>query len=208
MEPTNEAGASGAKSMTLYYAIGGLIVLGGVAYLFLGGNAAVPTTNSSKTDDDAKKEVAAPAEKKSLRALLGMSESVTCAFAADDPQAGKSSGTVYVAGGKMRGDFTAVLPTGGKKVESHMIVDGDMTYIWSPEGMGRGMKMRMPAVSAEPGANAAAEPAEGAPSWDAAYDYRCSAWTPDSAKFTPPSDVEFMDMEAMMKDMGGMKMPM
>lgn len=206
MEPMNGMGA--AKSATLYYAIGGVVVLCGAAYLFWGGHGdRIVTREDAAMRNDQEMETVLSTEKKSLRALLGMTESVACDFAVEDPHAGKSSGTVYIAGGKMRGDFSSVPPVGGKTIESHMIIVDDTTYVWSPEGMGYGMKMHVPEAS-DAAVNTTPS-SDGAPNWDAAYDYHCSSWTADSAKFALPTGVEFTDMEAMMRmqGVGGMKMP-
>jgi hypothetical protein len=39
---------------------------------------------------------------------------------------------------------------------------------------------------------------------DTKYDYTCNAWSADSTLFTPPTNVIFNDMSAMMQQMEGM----
>lgn len=95
----------------------------------------------------------------------------------------ESSGTVYVGGGKMRGDFsTVVAALGGKAVESHMISSEGYVYTWS-DLMPQGVKMKVDASGEAPAQ-------QGMDAYTA-VDYRCSPWSVEESRFTVPSNVTF-----------------
>src|ERR1035437_9338850 len=60
----------------------------------------------------------------SLKDLLSKGIAQSCTFSSD-----ASSGTVYVSSGKVRGDFGTTVD--GNVTKSHMIVDGNTSYIWT-----------------------------------------------------------------------------
>lgn len=102
-----------------------------------------------------------------------------------------TNGTVYVSGGKVRGDFTSKTASAGA-VESHMISDGASVYVWSSM-MPTGIKMKATQ-------NAPTDQPQGSQQdfYNQNYDYKCAAWTEDSAQFTLPTGITFNDMSGMM----------
>lgn len=102
-----------------------------------------------------------------------------------------STGTVYVSGGKMRGDFKSDVNAVGTNmsVESHMISDGEFMWSWS-NMMPSGFKMKI---------DQTATPSNGA--GQGAFDanmklaYDCDPWTPDASKFTLPSAITFTEIK-------------
>lgn len=128
----------------------------------------------------------------SIKSLLGIGKNVTCDITYPD---GNGSGTTFIADKKMRGDFTMMVDK--KEMENHMIQDGDTTYFWSGT---QGTKMKIDdSVKVSP------SPATGQQSQGADInkdvDYKCSSWSVDNSKFTPPADVSFTDMSALMDKM-------
>ena len=105
---------------------------------------------------------------------------------------GATKGSVYVSGGKMRGDFEMTSQAG--TIESHMIRDGEYIYVWS-SAMPMGMKMK--ATAAEQPSSPTAQPS---PSdiYAQNHNYNCKPWSGDSSKFELPAGVTFNDMSAMM----------
>ncbi|MBP9855862.1 MAG: hypothetical protein KBC48_00935 [Candidatus Pacebacteria bacterium] len=97
----------------------------------------------------------------------------------------ESNGTVYVAGGKLRGDFVS---TGGASANTHVIVDGDNVYTWI-DGMGMGVK-----VATDSAAGASAQQAV---SMNQKLNYDCTNWSVDASVFTRPSGITFSEPGAM-----------
>jgi len=94
-----------------------------------------------------------------------------------------SSGTVYVADGKMRGDFTTVVAAlGGKIVESYMISTDGYVYTWS-NLLPQGMKMQI--------STSGDTATQGGMDASAAVDYHCAPWNVEASRFTVPTNVKF-----------------
>jgi hypothetical protein len=94
-----------------------------------------------------------------------------------------SSGTVYINGSKMRGEFTTIAE--GINVKSYIIMRDGFIYTWSSAAPKIGFKMEV--KTDEQSGNS------GTYTWDPKQigDYDCSVWTVDEAKFTVPSEVTF-----------------
>jgi hypothetical protein len=172
---------------TILYVVGGVVVVGGAAVFVMnkpagpvapGGDANTPT----------------PSAQMSMRELLGMSGPQRCTFT-NNVQDPESSGVVYVAGGKMRGDFTSV--AAGQTIQSHMIVDGETSYMWS-DAMPQGMKMAFADVGAQSGQGSGQSV-----DVNEKVDYSCSGWTADANMFALPAGVEFSDLGVLLPP-GGM----
>lgn len=120
----------------------------------------------------------------SLKELISKGIAQSCTYSNE-----VSSGTVYVSGEKVRGDFNTTID--GKITKSHMIVEGNTSYLWS-DGQASGIKMTFDA-SATPSAEGATTPV----GFDAGanMNYKCGAWIVDSSVFTLPTDVKFMTFE-------------
>lgn len=125
-----------------------------------------------------------------LTNLMTMSGSHKCTFDTST-QDSQSSGTVYVSGGQMRGDFTST--TAGETVESHMIIMDNTNYMWS-DAMPQGIKMSLESMT-----TASDSAPQGAVDPNAAVDYSCSMWVADASVFTLPTNITFQDMSAMMQ---------
>jgi len=103
-----------------------------------------------------------------------------------DASAGQavSSGTVYVSGKNVRGDFATAVPNYGS-VQSHMIADGAYVYSWSSV-MPKGIKTAMAAAPTGSGA-----PQGGGTNENTSYRYDCEPSSADASLFTPPANVTF-----------------
>jgi len=132
----------------------------------------------------------------SIKELVAKGKPVTCSFSTTDA-ANNTGGTVYIAGGNMRGDFT-ISSTVSKSVSSHMVILDGVSYIWSSES-NQGMKMK---VDADVVAGQQAS-AQSPISYDGRSNYNCKSWAPDQNMFNVPSEVTFSDMSAMMQGMPG-----
>lgn len=122
-----------------------------------------------------------------LKDLISKGIAQTCTF-----ESNESKGTVYVSGTKVREDFEITLDK--EVMKSHVIVMDNTIYNWS-DGQKTGIKMAF-----DPKATpiAVESPSEGSnEKFDANtnMDYKCSAWLPDSGKFSLPTDVTFTSFD-------------
>jgi hypothetical protein len=152
------------------------------------------STNPSNVVTEGAKAVGG-AVKGTIQDLLTSGKSVTCAVS--DEAAGGGTGTIFVSGKRMAGDFTTDVD--GKKVVGHMITDGTYSYIWSSDQT-EGIKMKIDEIKITPGAEG-----NGQPTSAEVFDLKkqtglkCSPWSPDSNKFNPPTNIKFSDLTEMMK---------
>ena len=137
---------------------------------------------------------------KSLRDLFSLGISQKCTFTTS-AQGGKNEGTVYVAGGRMRGDFSSHVDASGKILVSHMISDGKEMRMWQ-DGEVMGFLLAVPTVSAST-QTASSSPANTPINYNTPADYHCDAWAQDEAFFKAPTTVTFRSMTEMMRVGGG-----
>lgn len=154
-----------------------------------------PKPTSEVADSTAAKNLAeiqtnSTTEKTSLKSLLAMNKSQKCTF---DVEA--SSGTSYISSGKMRGDFTA--KTGGSTGTTHMIVDGQTSYVWM-DGQTSGYKMDFSAMQSNSMKGDVNNTGQVNVDPNRDINYSCTNWSVDSSVFTLPANVKFTDMSAMM----------
>ena len=97
----------------------------------------------------------------------------------------------------MRGDFTT--STEGKTVTSHILVDGQTSYLWM-DGQKMGYKFTVE-ESDETGNDTNKAPA-GSLDLEKKSDYSCKPWSTDSSLFSLPDDIEFSDMSNIMSPSG------
>ena len=165
------------KNVLIAIAVVVLLALGGAYFLY--GRPSSPLTSTSGTPTTS-------SAKKSLKDLIALGSSQQCKF----QDAAGNSGTMYVSGGKSRGDFTST--ANGATVGSHMLYDGQAMYIWM-DGQSQGYKSTLDATSAP-------DSAAGSQAMDVnqALDYDCSSWSVAATSFTPPAGIEFLDASAML----------
>ena len=171
----------------LIYVIVVVIILGIGGFFVLGNKSAKPP--STPTPPEAQPS-ATPTSQQSLKDLLTSGGAKKCTFEYKETN---SNGSVYIANSKMRGDFQAV--SNGQTINSHMIVDGTTSYIWTDnQAMGFKMSMdNMEKPQVTPGAQTQSNV-----DINQKFNYNCSPWTPDASEFVLPKGVDFKDMSTMM----------
>lgn len=149
---------------------------------------AVSVSNTSKTSGNAE------LTKESIADLLTRTDSIQCQYT-HTLQAGiTSSGTVYVSGGKMNGEFQTMVS--GKESTIHVINDGTYSYTWGTD-LPQGIKIKSPKVKTElPTSNETTKYVDP----NLKYDFQCNPWVVDNKMFTPPQSVAFRDMSAIIED--------
>ena len=141
-------------------------------------------TAEVSTSQETPAESTSSASRGSIKSLLTAGKNVTCEINFVE---GSGGGTVFVAGNKVRGDFSVALPE-HQTTESHMIQDGEFIYLWSGT---QGTKMKADQIE---NASPAPSTQTQASDIDKEVDLNCSSWTVDDSKFTPPSDVTFLEV--------------
>jgi hypothetical protein len=159
------------KTKQLMLTVLGLVIVGGGVYF-------VMMNGASKTEDV--KQMSGPT---SLQALMALGIPQKCDFT-DVSGETQTSGTVYVAGGKARGDFTAT--SNGQTFNAHSITESETMYSWVDE-QGMGVKM---AVNKD---STVVAPATNSKQFDdrKELDYHCTVWVPDASKFEVPTNITF-----------------
>ncbi|MEK7559516.1 MAG: hypothetical protein AAB521_04380 [Patescibacteria group bacterium] len=160
-----------------------LIVLGSGAYIMSKNSAKAPSSQTSPNQSSSGDSISP----KSMKDLLTAGQSQKCTFT-DKIAEADSQGTVYVANGKMRGDFDSQVS--GESYIMHMIVKDNQSYTWT-EGQTTGFMMEF-----NPDKIAEAVPTGSSSQTvdvNKYIDYKCSGWTADESVFTPPANVKFQN---------------
>lgn len=174
--------------------IGAIVIVVVLATFFLTQSSKISKPSSQTSDGLQKSEESDSLEsmtKGSIAGLLSAGKNVSCTMSYPD---GKGSGSVYVSGRKMRGDFTVMIDA-TQEYKSSMIQDGEYAYTWSDVDK-KGTKFKITDIKAP-------SPVPGTQSQsvdiDKEVDLKCSSLGVDPSKFVVPTDVEFKDMSVMME---------
>jgi hypothetical protein len=128
-------------------------------------------------------------EAKSLKELLSMNSPQQCSFEYADEQS-KTSGKVYLANGKMKGEFKTNY--NNQETTSYMVIKEDTLYAWennSTSGISVPLKEYWESQENED----IKTPVKA----DEKVNYKCSAWMDQDEAFGLPSDVEFTSFQEM-----------
>jgi len=121
-----------------------------------------------------------------LKGLLSLGSSQKCTFVDATSPTASSEGTVYVAQGQLRGDFTSVVA--GTTIKSHMIIVGNTSYTWT-DAAKVGSKMALATIEQQqaPGPNQGFDP-------NKSVNYSCAYWPTDMNVFALPAGIQFSNM--------------
>lgn len=121
----------------------------------------------------------------SVNDLIARGGDYECSFT-HSTDVSDSTGTVFISGKKMRGDFNSTTKLAANiKMESHMISDGEFMYNWS-SAMPTGFKVAITK-------NESSTSTSGSQGLDynQKLDYDCKAWMVDASKFVVPTEIKF-----------------
>jgi hypothetical protein len=163
-----------------------VVVAGGAAFYVYNKNSNTP----GAAFDTAIVNESDSVQPKSLRDFFGLTINQTCTF--NDTES-KSNGTVYVANGRMRGDFT--VESEEVKMTSHMITDSEDVYLWF-DNTEEGYKMK---ISDQEEYSDTDEDNKSV-DLDKRVDYKCSNWIVNDSFFQLPAGKNFRDLSAMMEE--------
>lgn len=116
-----------------------------------------------------------------LKDLLSGGKSVKCTFS-NKTEGVSVDGTVYAAGGKMRGDFKTVASK--TTVNGHIIVDSSNSYFWT-DMSNQGFKMAVTGESVNPSLE------NKSLDINQKLNYSCENWSKDNSVFALPSNITF-----------------
>lgn len=112
----------------------------------------------------------------------------------------ETKGTVYSSNDKAYGEIQLI--SSSKTQKTFFIRNGDVFYMWG-DSLPTGLKMT---VSVDEMVNKmSGNQPTFAPNQKVTF--KCSDWTVDSKKFTPPADVKFTDLSSMIKKTGATGTP-
>ena len=156
------------------------VIIGAIVVLLLGAGAFLklrkPSTSSTAP-------TASSMASGTLKSLFASNTSQKCTFNNKASGDAEVTGTIYAAGGKVRGDFQGNV--GGSTVNSHVIVDSQTFYVWTDMSK-QGFKF---ALTDEE--KAAANGKVQGPDLNQTVDYSCQGWTVDNSVFVVPADITF-----------------
>jgi hypothetical protein len=165
-------------------AIIGLVLLAAV-----GGGVYVATRPSSEPAPEAAVASNEESAEGKFADLLARVGSWKCDAKATHEE-GASEGTVFMDGGKVRGDFVATLS--GQTVNTSFVSMDGYIYTWS-DMLPQGMKVKMDAAAGTAGGQGI-DPST-------PVEYTCEVWIADQEKFALPSEIEFFEIGT--QGMGG-----
>lgn len=165
-----------------------ILIIAGLVFAFTRKDKDDQAEKSNTSTQESMKNKQNEDSPKSIKSLLGTKDT-SCTFT-NEINGGKSEGVVFVADGKMRGDFT--ITTGGTTQGSHMITTANEYYMWM-DGQKTGYKM---STGAATNPDQSASPQQGIDQ-NQPLNMKCSSWKVDASKFELPKDVDFMDPQSL-----------
>lgn len=150
----------------------------------------LPLTQDQKSQETTK-TADADTVKGNVFDLLKLGKSLKCTYSMD-AEGISVSGTSYVSGKNMRGDFENA-DNGGAKIQSHMISDGTWVYSWSSASP-MGFKMNISEAESK-GTTTDTDTSDNqyADVFKNDLNYKCTPWIEDASLFKVPANVEFAD---------------
>lgn len=169
-------------------AVVALAVVGGGVYYVTNKNDEQQNTETQASEQ----ENGGPA---TIKDLLAQNKNTTCTFSSTDESGNQTSGTVYVAGERMKGDIS-YQASGEAEQKSSILRDSEYQYYWQ-EGSNAGFKTKISevesaAVEGQENENNQNQPVD----QNTEYEFDCSDWNVDESVLSVPENVEFTDFSS------------
>lgn len=173
--------------------LGVVVVLGAGYFIFFQNStdSSVPTEEmNSEVSEDSSFDEEMPKEEfeesTTLTALMKKGGNYMCTFT-HSLDMGTSTGTVYINGKNIRGDFVSKVSVQGfgamGDFETHMISDGELVHSWS--------SMTSEGVTSPVHETPSQEQESYNLPTDQKLDYSCAPWSVDASKFLLPTNITF-----------------
>jgi hypothetical protein len=175
-----------------------LAIVAVIALAALGFAAYSLTRNSSQDADKGQND---SQDSGTLADFFAQGADYSCTYSTSNANETVSEANVYISNGGDQYYMETDYEENGEELTSYMIKDGEFAYTWVSNS-DSGFKYTLDAESETSytpesddfsNNNASLETAFG-------YNYDCDPWTVNSSMFTPPSDVEFTDVEALIEE--------
>ncbi len=173
----------GFEPITIVIIIAVVLIIGAGGY-YVAKKASKPaaTDTSVQGDINATTTASVQVSRGSLRSLWALGKDLTCTITVATTSV-TTTGTVYLSGETMRGDFVVTSQSTGT-TDSHMIKTGNTIYAWSGT---QGAKIDVSKFEGKAASQSNIN-------LDQQVDYKCSNWVKDATKFTLPTGVTFVDL--------------
>jgi len=137
----------------------------------------------------------------SILDLAKLGKNAKCTYNSDEGGT-IMEGVVYVSGNKTRSDMK-ITTAEGTKMDSSSITDSEWMYMWTSE-TDQGTKMNLKEMEAlaskyENEDGSVEESDYQYKDQTQKVDYKCRPWVVDNSKFDVPTNINFIDMNEMMK---------
>ncbi len=166
------------------------LLAGGAVYLKLSKTAVNPQNQTANASPTPKPTQAGKSPMKSLIDLLSQNQSLHCTFNNTTANGGVYQGTIYVANGNMRGNFSTT--ENNKETFANVIRKENETYVWTNNSKtGFKMTVSIQDLSNNTQANQYVNSSE-------KINYSCFPWTVDNSMFIPPANIQFTDVTSLM----------
>lgn len=133
----------------------------------------------------------------SLKDIFSNSGNKMCTFDVKEEK-GETKGTIYNSGEKAYGEIQ--MTSSGKTQKTYVIRNGETFYMWG-DSLPTGLKMTL---SVDEMANKlSGNNNQPSVTPNQKVEFKCSDWTVDTSKFTPPTNVKFTDMTSAIKTTSG-----
>lgn len=178
------------QNQLIIAAVAVLIILLGIGGYLIFGKSKTTTQNTQTTPQTA--NTGNSTIQNSITDLFTGGATKQCTFDVKGSTGGSTKGTVYVSGNKAYGDIA--MTSNGKASTMYLIRNDTTFYIWGdslPSGVKMTMDVNEMAKKMQGGQYSSFNPSEKA-------DVNCTNWSVDESKFTPPSNIKFMDASGMM----------
>ena len=182
-----------------------LLVAGGAAFFVLKPFGKVSqsqnqTTERQQQENENKEEITVGAVEGTIKDLIAKNVPLQCTFSHVDSEA-TTEGAVYLADSKIRGNFTTIL-NAKEPIESFVIQDSQYLYAWTSQEA-KGTKIKLEDVEQEEAVEPETEAGQGAVGFNDLekqnINYSCKPWIVDNSLFTPPNNIEFLDLNQQME---------
>ena len=174
--------------------IAAIVVIGGITIYAMSGSDQV------KSDEiTGKTETQTTASGRSIKELIADGKPQMCTFS-NSSDTSESSGTIYIANGLVRGDFTTTVKgSGGSTVVSHMLVNNGFNYVWTSDS-DQGFKIALSESEQTPQAVGQGGQYQ-AVNYDEKLNYKCQDWALEGSRFAMPVGITFLDMDKALEGM-------
>ncbi len=172
------------------------IIIGVVALAVVGSGVFVVVNSKNKNEVPAAQSSNLDTKNlTSINGLLAQNKNLRCTYSHTDENGNKSSGTAYIAGNRMSGNFKYQV-AGTAEQNSNVLRDSEYQYVWA-DGSNTGFKTKISELTADTQDSSTSE--QQGVDQDADYDFDCSDWSVDESLFSQPAGVEFTDYSAQLQ---------